>query len=150
MQLDHVVFPVSNAARSIPFYRDVLGLPIVDALDGDDWNGKPWLMTMFEVGGGRQIVLVAFRGTKAKKPKAPDETRHMAFAVASERDRRAWQKRLAAAKVPFREENHGRQRSLYFEDPDGNVLEITAPPSRTTEKGRADAEKTVATWLADR
>jgi hypothetical protein len=47
---------------------------------------------------------------------------------------------------PIREENHGAQRSLYFEDPDGFTLEITAPPSSAAH-GEDAAAKTVESWL---
>ena len=50
----------------------------------------------------------------------------------------------AAAGAEFWEEDHGAQRSLYFPDPDGVVLEITWPPStpRTEENPAAVAKLT--------
>ena len=39
LSLDHVVFPVRDAETSLKFYSDVLGLPVVEALSGDDANG---------------------------------------------------------------------------------------------------------------
>jgi hypothetical protein len=38
-----------------------------------------------------------------------------------------WRQRLQSAGVAFWEEDHGDQRSVYFPDPDGVILEITWP-----------------------
>ncbi len=40
-----------------------------------------------------------------------------------------WKQRLEQKGVAFWEEDHGAQRSLLFKDPNGIVLEITAPAS---------------------
>jgi glyoxylase I family protein len=149
LRVDHVVFPVWDAKASLAFYRDVMGFELINAFEGDDWGGHPWLMMIFSPGDGREIVLVALRG--AKKPK-PDgiarDVRHLAFAERSVRALAAWRKKLKAAKVDFREEDHGSQKSIYFEDPNGVVLEITAPPSRAKGKTRKAALATAETWMA--
>lgn len=36
LRLDHMVLPTWDVEKSIAFYRDVLGLKLVDAYDGDD------------------------------------------------------------------------------------------------------------------
>jgi catechol-2,3-dioxygenase len=41
----------------------------------------------------------------------------------------AWRRRLEANEIPIREEDHGTQQSIYFDDPNGIVLEVTTPPS---------------------
>jgi catechol 2,3-dioxygenase-like lactoylglutathione lyase family enzyme len=149
LRLDHVVFPVWDAKESLAFYRDVMGFPLVQSLSGDDWGGYPWLMMIFAPGDGREIVLVALKG--ARKPK-PDglarDTRHLAFAESSLSALGKWRKKLKAAGVDFREENHGTQQSLYFEDPNGVVLEVTAPPSRTEKSTRKKALAMAERWIA--
>lgn len=67
----------------------------------------------------------------------PHDVRHLAFAEQSVTALEPWRKRLRAAKIIFWEEVHGSQRSIYFEDLDGTVLEITAPPTRSRKKNRA-------------
>ena len=68
LQLDHVVFPVRDAEATLAFYRDLLGLPLVECHQGDDWGGYPWLMMIFGLSGKQEIVRVALRGAPA-----PDE-----------------------------------------------------------------------------
>jgi glyoxylase I family protein len=149
LKIDHVVYPVWDAQKSITFYRDVLGFELLQCMSGPDWGGYPWLMMFFSPGDGREIVLVALKG--AKKPK-PDmlakDVRHLAFSETTTRAVARWRKKLDAAKITYWEESHGAQQSLYFEDPNGMILEITAPPTRakgkTTKAALAHAEK----WIA--
>ena len=39
LRLDHVVLPIWDVEKSIAFYRDLLGLKLIDCYDGDDWGG---------------------------------------------------------------------------------------------------------------
>lgn len=128
LRFDHLVVPIWKVEESIAFYRDVLGLKLVDSHEGGDWGGYPWLMLIFSLADKREIVLVALKG--AKRPaadKLPKDVRHIAMAETGSLDR--WREKLQAAKVEYWEEEHGDQQSLYFEDPNGIVLEITSPPS---------------------
>lgn len=151
LRLDHVVFPVTDAGRSLVFYRDVLGLPLVRAIDGEDWGGRPWLMMIFGLPGGGEIVLVELQDAPSPDYSGlPADVRHYALATSSQADLEAWRDRLAAAHVAFWEEGHGDQQSLYFPDPDGVILEITAPPSRPDAATTAAALQAVEHWLAAR
>src|SRR5262245_58323683 len=108
LKMDHVVLPVWDAAASLAFYCEVMGFALVAAYDGDDWGGRPWLMLLFDVGDGRELVLVSFRG--AKRPKLdtlPRDARHLAFAALSRRALVAWRKKLTARAIDFWEEDHG-------------------------------------------
>ncbi|HEY9235315.1 MAG TPA: VOC family protein, partial [Phenylobacterium sp.] len=131
LRLDHVVFPVQDAGRSLDFYRDVLGLTLAEAHEGDDWNSYPWLMMVFALPDGRELVLVELKGAPAPSYQGlPRDARHYALAVEDGAELDGWRGRLRAAGLRFWEEDHGVQQSLYLEDPDGVVIEITAPPSR--------------------
>lgn len=148
LTVDHIVFPVWDAEASLAFYRDFMGFSLVNAYAGDDWGGKSWLMMCFSPGDGREIVLVAMRG--AKKPKSDGlakDVRHLAFAENSVTALQGWRRKLRARAIDFWEETHGRQRSLYFEDPNGNILEITAPPTRIPPRTSHAALADVKKWI---
>jgi catechol 2,3-dioxygenase-like lactoylglutathione lyase family enzyme len=148
LRMDHIALPCFDARASHRFYGEVLGFSLVDAQSGDDWGGWPWLMMIFAIPDGRVIALVARRGVAGPGPDAvPDDSSHIAFAVPSERDLDAWRRRLADAQVAIREEDHGTQRSIYFTDPSGTVLEITTPSSDAVAVVPA-AHDVVARWLA--
>lgn len=150
LKLDHVVFPTADPAASLEFYRGKLGLPLAEAITGEDWGGRPWLMLVFALAEGRELVLTALRGAP---PPATDElpadVRHYAFAVETETDRLAWRTRLADAGVAFWEEDHGDQQSIYFQDPNGVVLEITSPPSQASAEPNAEALARARAWIEE-
>jgi catechol 2,3-dioxygenase-like lactoylglutathione lyase family enzyme len=130
LKLDHVVFPVRDAEKTLTFYREVLGLPLVAVHSGDDWDGYPWLMMVFGLGPGNEMVCVALDGAPAPDYRGvPVDARHYAMAAGSEADMDLWRSRLSRNDIDFWEERHGDQRSIYFADPDGVVLEVTWPAS---------------------
>jgi hypothetical protein len=47
-----------------------------------------------------------------------------------------------------RDEDHGTQQSIYFEDPNGVVLEITTPASDTKPEASAAALARARAWIA--
>jgi len=148
LKTDHIVFPTWDAEASLAFYRDIMGFALVDTSEGPDWGGYPWLMMIFTPGDGREIVLVALRG--ARKPKndgLAKDVRHLAFAEQSVAALDGWRRRLHLSKIAFTEETHGSQRSLYFEDPNGVILEITAPPSRPGKQTRKAALEAARKWI---
>ena len=152
LSLDHAVVPTHDAAAARLFYRDVLGLPLVLALQGDEWGGSPWLMMAFATGkGGQHLVVTAFSGIDRGAPSPyPRDARHVAFAVEGAGVWEAWRDRVVAAKASHWEETHGAQRSLYIVDPSGNVLEITTPSTPPFPAPmEADAEAVIDRWLLE-
>jgi len=127
----------------------VLQLPLVDALSGDDWGGKPWLMMFFGTASGQLLALCALQGARPPGPDGlPSEVRHFAFSVASSTVQEQWKARLRHHGIAFSEEDHGRQHSLYFSDPNGIVLEITTPASAPQLQPDAHAAQRVQRWIA--
>ena len=147
LKLDHVVFPVRDAEKTLAFYREVMGLPLVAAHQGDDWDGHPWLMMIFGLGGGQELVCVALQGAPAPDYRGvPVDARHYALAAESEADLGRWRGKLAEAGVTFWEENHGEQASIYFPDPDGVIFEITWPASHVPMIANPSAYEAVRRW----
>jgi catechol 2,3-dioxygenase-like lactoylglutathione lyase family enzyme len=147
LTLDHVVMPVRDAEATLRFYSEVMELPLVEAFSGDDWDGYPWLMMIFGLGGKQQLVAVALKGAPAPDYRGvPVDARHYALAVASAADLDAWRERLRVAKVDFWEESHAEQSSLYFPDPDGVIFEVTWPPSSTPKVASVSAMAAVHRW----
>ncbi|MFI4935540.1 MAG: VOC family protein [Caulobacterales bacterium] len=149
LSADHVVFPIWDAEGSLAFYGEVMGLPLTGAITGADWGSKPWLMLLYALSDGRELVLVSLRGAKRPPPDglAPD-VRHYAFAVASDEALAAWRARLTAAKVAVTDEDHGDQRSIYFTDPNGVVLEITTPASAAEPIANPAALEKARAWIS--
>ena len=151
LRFDHLALPVYDAARTLHFYTEVLQLPLVDALSGDDWGGKPWLMMFFGTGSGQLLALSALAGAQPPRPDGlPADVRHYAFSVSSGAEQEQWKERLRRHGVAISEEDHGEQHSSYFSDPNGIVLEVTTPASRRELKPDAHAAQHVQRWIAAR
>ena len=145
LRFDHLVLPIWEPEKSLAFYRDILGLKLAGAHDGDDWGGYPWLMLLFALGDGREIVLVHFKGaTRPPADTLAKDARHVAMAAD---DIAPWREKLLTAGVAYWEEDHGNQQSLYFEDPNGVVLEITSPPSAPGARENAAALRRAEKWI---
>lgn len=148
LRLDHVVVPIWDVEQSIAFYRDLLGLRLIDAGAGEDWGGYRWLLLQFALADKRRLVLVRLAGAKRPAPdRLPKDARHIAMAETGSLG--PWRDRLRAAGVPFWEEDHGAQHSLYFEDPNGVTLEITSPPAATELAHNERAVLRALNWLKE-
>lgn len=118
---------VDDMARSAAFFRDVLGL--VAMIESDR-------LTAFDAGHGG-VLLVFARGKSVEDVVTPRGTipghdghgpLHMAFAIAAD-DYDRWRAHLIAQGVTVTQEVTwpAGGRSLYFNDPDGHVLELATP-----------------------
>ncbi|HEX4746755.1 MAG TPA: VOC family protein [Gaiellaceae bacterium] len=116
-RLDHVSLNVSDRARSIAWYRDVLGLEQRGGGRRDDW---PVFMGAF----GACIALFQAEVVSPERQHESTGLRHIAFMVGRDEVDRA-KTHLAERGVEFRSEDHGNSHSVYFSDPDGNVIELT-------------------------
>jgi catechol 2,3-dioxygenase-like lactoylglutathione lyase family enzyme len=118
---------VDDMERSVAFFREVMGLSTMIESER---------LTAFDA--GRQGVLLIFkRGTSIQDMPGSGGVvpghdgqgpLHMAFAIAEE-SYDEWHRHLVGAGVKMRGEMRWPRggRSLYFEDPDGHVLEVATP-----------------------
>lgn len=111
--LNHLTLSVHDLARSVVFYRDMLGLRLHARWDGGAYlsAGDLWLCLSLE---GQDTAALA----------NPAYT-HYAFSI-SQDDFPAFATRLRAAGVPEWRQNRSAGDSLYFLDPDGHRLEAHA------------------------
>jgi catechol 2,3-dioxygenase-like lactoylglutathione lyase family enzyme len=118
---------VDDMARSVAFFRNVLGLTPMIASDR---------LTAFDAGHGG-VLLVFARGQSCEDVTIPGGVipghdghgpLHMAFAIEADAAD-AWRDHLAANGVAVIQEVTwpAGGRSLYFNDPDRHVLELATP-----------------------
>lgn len=100
---------------------------------------------IFGLGNDGQIALCARRGAKKQKQPAIDLP-HYALTTRGLAELKAWEKKLVAAGFSIRHEDHGDQRSIYFDDSNGITWEIT---TQRAGAGRdPDAQSVVEDWIA--
>ena len=138
-KLGHVVLKVRDLDRAEAFYTGVLGLVVTGRLPGR--------MVFFAVPGNPDSHdLGLFKVGADAAPQAPKQVGlfHVAWQVERAEDLEAFHGTLIAAGVPVRlTMDHGANLSVYFEDPDGHMLEVTYekpretwPPDRNPFAGR--------------
>ena len=145
-RLGHVLIAVRDLERSKDFYTRILGFKV---LEQDPEHGGRFLAI-----GGLGNTLDLFQCTNPDAVAQSDAdlagrsglgVRHTAFAVETEDDLRDAYFTLQAAGVAIlRAIDHVSQKSIYFHDPDMNLLEIVWERPNALEifaKGRGDEDK---------
>ena len=115
---------ISDLDRSLTFYQEVLGLRKLD--DAYFAGGRG---AALQVGSGPSVLLL-FRADITRQggallPHGTTGAGHAAFRVEPD-EIPAWRERLHDHGVPIDQEVSfgGNPPSIYFRDPDGNVLEL--------------------------
>lgn len=135
--IHHSAYRCRDAEETRAFYEDKLGLPLAGLVIEEKEPGtakpNPFVHLFFALGDGNFIAFFDAPGTMAPEgltPVHPFE-RHVAFEVAGEAALGEWRDKLNAGGVPcFGPVEHDFCRSIYFMDPNGLPLEITARAER--------------------
>jgi len=111
---------VSDLSRAVAFYRDVLGLPLLDEFDemrGVAFAVGPSVLLLF-----RPELTLNGGSLPSHGARGPG---HVAFSVRPE-DMPAWRDRLLERGVAIECEHAFGENpaSIFFRDPDGNLLEF--------------------------
>jgi glyoxalase family protein len=126
----HITMVSADAPRTVRFYRDLLGLGLVKRTVNFDDPGS-YHLYFGDATGRPGTILTFFEWAGAARGHwGLGGIHHLALGVADRDAQLMWKRRLSDAGVavtgPY---DRGWFHSIYFEDPDGQVLEIaTAGP----------------------
>jgi glyoxalase family protein len=123
--LHHITMVSTDAPRTLGFYRGLLGLDLVKKTVNFDDPGAYHLY--FGRGGGRPgTILTFFEWPRSRRGRwGVGGVHHLALGVATPEAQLMWKRRLVDAGVPVSGPlDRGYFRSIYFADPDGQILEI--------------------------
>src|SRR5438105_1477181 len=126
----HITLVAKNAARTVRFYRDVLGLHLVKRTVNFDDPGAYHLYFGDELGRPGTIVTFFEWPHATRGHWGVGGVHHLALGVATPEAQLKWKRWLTDHGVPT-SGPYDRHwfKSLYFADPDGQILEIaTAGP----------------------
>jgi catechol-2,3-dioxygenase len=113
----HVGLYAKDPSAMAEFYRDVLGMQIVGGSSADDRFGATAFLSSRPEEESHEIAFFA-----------KQEFRHVAFKVASLADLRSMYQRIYDRKLPVKMvANHKVSFAFYFDDPDGNMIEVYWP-----------------------
>ena len=155
--LYHFSFPCRDAEETRAFYEDLLGLPLVNFMRADTvpstGEKKPYAHMFFEMGDGSYVAFFDLGDNvmPAPSPNTPDWVQHLALEVGNVDEVLATQKRLEAAGVAVKGlVDHDFVQSIYFFDPNGLRLEITARTERPgfLAEAASSAHKQLDEWSA--
>jgi catechol 2,3-dioxygenase-like lactoylglutathione lyase family enzyme len=123
--LHHVTVIVRDLDATTAFYRDLLGLALVEqGVNEDDPDARHF---WFGDAEGRAGSLVSFLEYPSMAPGTVGvgATHHLALAIDSAEELDAWRDYLRGQDVQTTDVfDRGRFRSLYLRDPDGHILEL--------------------------
>lgn len=113
--LDHITITAKDPARSVAFYRDVLGMTMAF-----EWPGEVSVLRA----GETYLAIAWWNSGKAPERPPAIAVHHFAFKVDADSYHEA-KTALPRQGVEIEEESdHGVHQSLYFRDPDGHLLEL--------------------------
>jgi catechol 2,3-dioxygenase len=119
--LGHVVLKVTDLERSEQFYTGLLGMSVCARFDEQGMK-----MTFFSLGNNHHdLALFQVPAAQAGGGDPPGGLHHVAFCLGNSLDRLVQAKdQLEAAGVRVDPTDHDVTKSLYFSDPDGNLIEV--------------------------
>jgi catechol 2,3-dioxygenase-like lactoylglutathione lyase family enzyme len=146
-RIGHVLLSVRDVERSKAFYTQILGFKV---LEQDPDHGSVVFLSLGDHGNTLDLAPStapdAYPRPKAGlgRPRDGLGVKHTAFAVATEEDLTHAYFALKDAGVPiYQALDHTSQKSIYFYDPDDNLLEIVWERPNTRElfeQGRGDGD----------
>ncbi len=119
----HVAVLCADVERTIAFYQDLLGFPLVELFENRDYAGSTHFF--FDIGQGNHLAFFDLPGIDlGPYAEVLGGLHHLAISV--ERTRwRMLKERLDLAGVDYA---HVDGSSLYVRDPDGTRLELISDP----------------------
>jgi glyoxylase I family protein len=154
-RLHHVAYRCLNAAETVDFYTKVIGLRFAHAIDQDRVPStqafSPHLHIFFELRDGSYLAFfeLAAAPPPRRDPNTPDWVQHLALEVADEAALLEGKRRLLEHGIDVvGPTDHGFCKSIYFFDPSGHRMEMTARAEQPGDLDRfADAAPAIlARW----
>lgn len=117
--LGHVVLKVTDLERSEEFYNGVLGMPVCARFDEQGMK-----MTFFSLGNHHDLAISQVSGEDTNGAQAPG-LHHVAFCIGNDLEQlKEAKSHLDSAGIELDPIDHEVTKSLYFDDPDGNNIEL--------------------------
>jgi glyoxylase I family protein len=129
--LHHLALICSDVERTIQFYQELVGFPLVELMENRDYAGSTHLF--FDMGNDNLLAFFDFPGLGLKPGvEALGGVQHIAISTDSD-NFEAIKKRLDERGIQYLGPDRGANDSIYFKDPDGIQIELIREPLRVMD-----------------
>jgi glyoxylase I family protein len=126
----HLALICEDPARTIDFYQNVLGFPLVELFENRDYEGSSHFF--FDIGAGNMLAFFDFPGLGLEPvPEGLGGVQHVAISVTPETFEQL-KARLDEHGVKYIGPDMGVHESVYFKDPDNIQIEFIRQPLMET------------------
>lgn len=149
--LHHAAYRCRDSEETRRFYEEFLGLPLVHALSiSETKTARPvnMLHTFYGMEDGSCIAFFEVPDAPFTFEEQEDHDLHIALRVDEPTLLRMLEKGKSAGIETRGIADHGLFHSIYFRDPNGYVIELSAPVESELKTSPADARRTLDTWRA--
>ncbi len=153
--LNHVAYVTHDAAATVDFYTNVMGMELVSTIIDDaiasTGDPFPFFHIFFALGDGSTMAFFESPGlplpAKVSHP-AYDLFNHIAFQVDTPQEIRRWYDWLVSKglDVVGPTDHKGMLLSIYFHDPNGIRLELTTPLDESWNRHIDQAQRDLEQW----
>ena len=152
--LHHNAYRCRDSEETRRFYEDFLGLPLVHTLEiKESMSGRKTdtLHTFYRLDDGSCLAFFEAPDMPFEFKKQHDYDLHIALEVTQQDLHKMLEKGKQAGIDTRGISDHGFIDSIYFRDPNGYVIELTAKregAEREVERAKKDARRTLDEWQA--
>ncbi|WP_169570001.1 VOC family protein [Sneathiella limimaris] len=151
--LHHNAYRCRSSEETRKFYEDFLGLPLVRAFEiKESKTGRETkaLHSFYQLDDGSALAFFEVPHSPFEFKDQHDYDLHIALEVTMDDMMAMFEKGKAAGIETRGVADHGFIKSIYFRDPNGYVIELTAPvePQHSEDK-KAEAKDVLAAWTAE-
>jgi glyoxylase I family protein len=122
----HLALICADPERTIRFYQDLLGFPLVELFENRDYEGSSHFF--FDIGAGNMLAFFDFPGLGLQAvPEGLGGVQHVAISVTPDTFEML-KRKLDDAGVQYLGPDMGVHESVYFKDPDNIQVELIRQP----------------------
>lgn len=150
--LHHSAYRCQDSEETRAFYEDFLGLTLADAFEiRETKTGRETsvLHSFYEMGDGSYLAFFEVPETPFDFKDQHDYDLHIALEVSAETLHAMFEKGKAVGINTRGVADHGFIHSIYFRDPNGYVIELTAPTDGAADyaaEAKTRAHDSLASW----
>ena len=127
----HMALICSDVEKTIQFYQELLGFPLVELMENRDYKGSTHLF--FDIGHDNLLAFFDFPGLGLRPGvESLGSVQHIAISVSPE-SFETIRARLDERRVKYLGPDRGVTTSIYFKDPDGIQIELINEPLRVMD-----------------